>query len=104
MLRFESQSEAVWEAFPAAYRDFALVVTDLGDVTAVLFILSVLYWLTDRRKAALVASYATAGAAVILMLKTTFALPRPEVELIAREYDRYGFPSGHAFISVVVYG
>lgn len=104
MIRFEEQSEAIWQGFPSEYVDIAVLVTDLGDVTALIFVLSVLYWVSDRRKAALVASYAVVGVSVVVLLKSAFAMPRPEVEIIAREYDPYGFPSGHAFISVVVYG
>lgn len=103
-MRLESQSQALWESFPARYHDAVLIFTDLGDVTAIILVLSILYWVGDRKKAAVVASYAAAAVAVFLILKTTFAMPRPEVELIAREYDQYAFPSGHAFMSVVVYG
>lgn len=103
-MRLEEQSRWIWEQYPAEYLDFAVFVTDLGDLTAVMVLLSVLYWVVDREKSALVVSYIVAGASVLLLLKIGFGLPRPEVELIAREYDRYGFPSGHAFTATVVYG
>lgn len=103
-MRLESQSRVIWEQFPAEYHDLVLVLTDLGDVTVVILLLSILYWVVDRRRAALIASYAAAGVAVLLILKLTFALPRPGAELVAREYDPHGFPSGHAFTAVVVYG
>lgn len=103
-MRLEEQSRWVWEQYPEEYLDVAVFVTDLGDVTAVMVLLSVLYWVVDRKKSALVVSYIVAGASVVLLVKIGFGLPRPEVELIAREYDRYGFPSGHAFTATVVYG
>lgn len=103
-MRFERQSEALWEWYPEAYHDIALAVTDLGSVTALMLILAVVYWVVNRQAGALVASYATAGVAVVLLLKLLFALPRPPVELVGRELDPYGFPSGHAFAAVVVYG
>lgn len=103
-MRLEEQSRWLWEQYPEEYLDFALFVTDFGDVTAVMVLLSVLYWLVDREKSALVVSYIVAGASVVLLLKIGFGLPRPEAELIAREYDQYGFPSGHAFTATVVYG
>ncbi|MXR50886.1 phosphatase PAP2 family protein [Halovenus sp. WSH3] len=103
-MRLEEQSRWLWEQFPERYLDVAVFVTDLGDVTAVMVLLSVLYWVVDRERSALVVSYIVAGASVVLLLKIGFGLPRPEVELIAREYDRYGFPSGHAFTATVVYG
>ncbi|WP_336325971.1 phosphatase PAP2 family protein [Halovenus sp. HT40] len=103
-MRLEEQSRWIWEQYPEKYLDIAVFVTDLGDVTAVMVLLSVLYWVVDRQKSALVVSYIVAGASVVLLLKIGFGLPRPEVELIAREYDKFGFPSGHAFTATVVYG
>lgn len=103
-MRLEEQSRWIWETYPEEFLDIAVFVTDLGDVTAVMVLLSVLYWLVDRERSALVVSYIVAGAALLVLLKIGFALPRPEVELIAREYDQYGFPSGHAFTATVVYG
>ncbi len=103
-MRLAGPSRWLWEQYPEQYLEFALFVTDLGGVTAVMVLLSVLYWLVDREKSALVVSYIVAGGAVVLLLKLGFVLPRPEVELVAREYDQYGFPSGHAFTATVVYG
>ena len=103
-MRFEEQSELIWEQFPSEYLDIAVFVTDLGDVTAIILLLSILYWVSDRKKVALVASFTVAGISAILLLKTALAMPRPEAEIVARTYDPYGFPSAHAFISVVVYG
>lgn len=103
-MRLEEQSRWIWESYPERYLDIAVFVTDLGDVTTVMVLLSMLYWVVDREKSALVVSYIVAGASVIVLLKLGFGLPRPEVELIAREYDQYGFPSGHAFTATVVYG
>lgn len=103
-MRLAGPSRWLWEQYPEEYLDFALLITDLGDVTVLMLLLSVLYWVTDRNKSALLVSYAVAGASVILLLKIGLALPRPDVELVAREYDQYGFPSGHAFSALVVYG
>lgn len=103
-MRLEEQSRWLWERYPEQYLDFALFVTDLGGVTAVMVLLSLLYWTLDREQSALVVSYIVAGGALVLLLKLGFAMPRPEVELVAREYDQYGFPSGHAFTATVVYG
>ena len=103
-MRLEAQSRWLWEQYPEQYLDFALFITDLGGVTAVMVLLAVLYWTLNREQSALVVSYIIAGGAVVLLLKLGFALPRPEVELVAREYDQYGFPSGHALTATVVYG
>lgn len=103
-MRLEDQSRWLWERYPEEYLDIAIFITDLGDVTAVMVLLSLLYWLVDREKSALIVSYAVIGISVILLLKAGFAMPRPEVEIVARGYDEYGFPSGHAFSAVIVYG
>lgn len=103
-MRLEEQSEVIWETYPREFLDIAILVTDLGDVTAIVLFLSVLYWVSDRKQAALLASYGLVGVSAVLLVKTAFGLPRPGVEIVAREYDQYGFPSAHAFMSVVVYG
>ena len=105
-MRLEGASAEIRQAFPEEYVDLAVFVTDFGSVTAIMLILSVLYWVTDRRRSAVVASYAVIGAGFILLIKTVLAMPRPpeEVFLISLEDDPYGFPSGHAFMAVVVYG
>ncbi|QFU81318.1 phosphatase PAP2 family protein [Natronorubrum aibiense] len=107
-MRFEAESELVREAVSAEYAEFVIAITELGGVTALMGILALLFWWGDRRQSALVISYAIAGLAVLLAVKTAFALPRPpeDAMLVALEDERegYGFPSGHAFAATVVYG
>ncbi len=105
-MRLTDQSATIRDAYPEAYADLAVVVTELGGSTGLVFIVAILYWLTRRHEGALLASYAIAGVSVILLLKTLFAMPRPpeSVYLAPLGDDPYGFPSGHAFMSVVVYG
>lgn len=107
-MRLEAESELVREAVSAEYAEFVIAITELGGVTALMGILALLFWWGDRRQSALVISYAIAGLAVMLALKTALALPRPpeDAMLVALESERegYGFPSGHAFAATVVYG
>lgn len=107
-MRLEAQSEAIRGVVPAEYADLVVAVTELGGTTALMVLLAVLFWCVDRRRSALVISYAVAGLALILSLKTLFALPRPPADavLVPLEGERegYGFPSGHAFAATVVYG
>ncbi|SIR97375.1 phosphatase PAP2 family protein [Natronorubrum thiooxidans] len=107
-MRFEAESKLVREAVSAEYAEFVIAITELGGVTALMGILALLFWWGDRRQSALVISYAIAGLAVMLALKTVLALPRPpeDAMLVALEDERegYGFPSGHAFAATVVYG
>ena len=107
-MRLEEESTLIRNAFPAEYAEFVVFVTELGGTTVLMFLLSVLFWWSSRRRNALVISYAIAGLALLLSLKTLFALPRPPADamLVPLEDERtgYGFPSGHAFAAVVVYG
>ncbi|WP_290811378.1 phosphatase PAP2 family protein [Halovivax sp.] len=105
-MRLEGPSEAIREVFPAEYAELAVLVTDLGGTTFLMVLLAVLFWLSRRRETALVASYAVAGLGLLMVLKALFDLPRPPEELFlaSMDDDPYGFPSGHAFAAVVVYG
>ncbi|MGM0387849.1 MAG: phosphatase PAP2 family protein [Natrinema limicola] len=107
-MRLEEQSALVRDAVTAEYAEVVVFITELGGTTALMLLLAVLFWLSSRRRSALVISYAVAGLALMLSLKTLFALPRPSADamLVALEDERtgYGFPSGHAFAAAVVYG
>ncbi|WP_332897701.1 phosphatase PAP2 family protein [Haladaptatus sp. CMSO5] len=109
---------------------FALV-TQLGDLWFYFVVLSVLYWLgprtplwrdgVDREKMAYVIALTLGALSLTLALKGLFALPRPPApdvvpgsQFIPQTYhaayewlavsDGYGFPSGHALGSTVVWG
>jgi len=107
-MRLEEQSALVRDAVTAEYAEVVVFITELGGTTALMLVLAVLFWWSSRRRSALVISYAVAGLALMLSLKTLFALPRPPADamLVALEDERtgYGFPSGHAFAAAVVYG
>lgn len=106
MVRFEGASAAVREAFRPWALDAMTVVTAFGGATVLLFVLSLWFWVGDRRKIATVVSYAFVALSLVLVLKTLFGLPRPpaSVQTVATAEDPYGFPSGHAVAAVVVYG
>lgn len=107
-VRFESASETIRDAYPSGdvFEWIALVITELGEDPAIILLLAVLFWLVERENVAVVAAFVAAGVGFILVMKTGFAMPRPpeEVWLQVRDYDPYGFPSGHAFNAVVLYG
>jgi len=106
MFRLDGLSRGIWETVPAWLVDPMGVITAFGGATALLFVLSVLYWLDERRSTATVVSYAFVALAAVILVKTTLGLPRPPeaVRLIPLDNDPYGFPSGHAVAAVVVYG
>ena len=110
-MRFKAESEVLWEAYPEGYLALAELLTQFGGAEGLVLVLAVLFWLTDREKVLVVAAFALAGVSVLLMAKAAFGLPRPvpdpamQVEMVYDHGDdEYGFPSGHAFMSVVVYG
>lgn len=115
------------EALPGAVDVLFAILTQMGDPWFVFSLLVLLYWLgpdrirLTRREGALLAGLAVVALAGILVLKDAFALPRPPGAMqatapswlvppfddmyvgIATD-DDFGFPSGHALASTVVYG
>lgn len=103
-----------WLATPVA------LLTQLGDVWFLSLLLLTLYWIraADRDTLAAVGGVTLAGLALLDALKHAFALPRPDRPLLPTEalpsaiqpvYEAtafaagYGFPSGHALMTTVVY-
>ncbi|MEY7852002.1 phosphatase PAP2 family protein [Natrarchaeobius sp. A-rgal3] len=105
-MRLEDESAVIREGFPAEYADLVLVVTELGGTTVPMVLLAVLFWLSSRRRNALVISYAVAGVCFVVVAKELFGLPRPPTDafLVPYDTDDLGFPSGHAFAATIVYG
>lgn len=105
-MRLEAESETIRESVPAEYADLAVLVTELGGTTVLMFLLAMLFWLSSRRRSALVIAYALAGFSLLLAIKAALGMPRPPEEVFLKPLnsDEYGFPSGHAFAAVVVYG
>lgn len=110
-MRLKEQSASIWENAPDVAIDISSYLTMLGGTEGIILLLSLTYWLVHRRKGATVASYAVAGVLFVLLVKTVLGLPRPVPDdaiaverVVPLEDDPHGFPSGHAFMSVVVYG
>ncbi|WP_192918422.1 phosphatase PAP2 family protein [Salinigranum salinum] len=81
------------------------VLTRLGDPWLLLGALALLYAVADRlaldrRRVGLVFAAAFLALGVTLALKAAFALPRPP----GAAAEGYGFPSGHALGTTVVWG
>ncbi|NGM71586.1 phosphatase PAP2 family protein [Natronolimnobius sp. AArcel1] len=98
---------------------FALL-TQLGDIWFLVLVLTVLYWFDARERddVATVAGVTLAGMGLYKGLKEVFGLPRPEQPLLDPTHlpalvqplyeatatvGGYGFPSGHAVNTTVVY-
>ncbi|OLZ39686.1 phosphoesterase PA-phosphatase [Natrinema saccharevitans] len=113
-----------FDAFREIAPEWAVVVlglvTQLGDVWLLGLLVGAFYCLEtdDRAVPAGVAGLLLAGLSLIVGLKHVFALPRPERVLVRMGalpdsihplYEAtatatgYGFPSGHALITTVVY-
>lgn len=115
---------------PESVAFLAALVTAVGDVWFVFFLLGLLYWFgptlpgpvsLPRRRAVFVIGLALGGFGITTALKELFRLPRPPgasvpvgvgfvpetlVPLYAEigASDGFGFPSGHAIAALVVYG
>lgn len=103
-------------------------LTQLGDAWFIFGTLTLVYWVADerlfeapRRRGALLVSLAVVALAVTTGLKSLFAVPRPPgagtvtppvwlpaavdpLFVSAATGDGFGFPSGHATGSTLVYG
>ncbi|WP_222919190.1 phosphatase PAP2 family protein [Natrinema sp. SYSU A 869] len=97
------------------------LATQLGDVWFLSLLVGIIYWVytTKREDAAVIMGCTFAGLALVSALKHVFALPRPGQPLVPIEtlpwviqplYEStamasgYGFPSGHALMTTIVYG
>jgi len=96
------------------------LLTQLGDLWFVVVLFALLYW-RDRDRRQELTSLAIAvvvGVVAFVSLKYTFQLPRPDSPLLAAQSvpellrpiysatasaSGYGFPSGHATVSTIVY-
>lgn len=106
MVRLDGLSEGLRALFRPWAVEPAGIVTAFGGVTVLLFLLSLCYWVDDRRKVATVVSYAFVAYSVVLITKSTIGFGRPPatIQTVPLSADPYGFPSGHATAAVVVYG
>ncbi|MFB6308706.1 MAG: phosphatase PAP2 family protein [Haloarculaceae archaeon] len=130
MIRSLGVTELLGELVGPAVVLFALV-TQLGDLWLLFLVAAGLYWFgqstpvigrgIDRRRGAMLVALVFGGAALTVAAKAIFGLPRPpgagtppRADLVPpalREAyawlstgDGYGFPSGHAIASTVVWG
>jgi membrane-associated phospholipid phosphatase len=106
MVRLVELSRQIAEAVPPELVPVFAAITTLGGATFLMLLLSVLYWVGERRATALVVSFTLTALAVTLALKAGFGLPRPPAaeQLVTHDNDPWGFPSGHTIAGVVVYG
>ncbi|MHA3775600.1 phosphatase PAP2 family protein [Verrucomicrobiota bacterium sgz303538] len=92
---------------PHWLRDFFLNVTSLGSgsLAALFAVLVIGGFALQRRRLpiALIATSLIGGSFLSTILKTIFGRPRPPIEYRAVEVSALSFPSGHSFISAVLY-
>lgn len=84
---------------------FITVWGDTVTLSLVVIGVAVLAWMAGRIDfAVLIVAGSLSGWAVMALLKVIFARDRPPVEERLIDIGDYSFPSGHAMLSVVVYG
>ncbi|MDY7082397.1 MAG: phosphatase PAP2 family protein, partial [Halobacteria archaeon] len=103
-MRSTEAVETVREVTPEALVWLFAVLTNLGSPLFLVILVAILYWTLDRERGAFVLGVAIGGLALTVALKNVFALPRPPSGLHLVAQEGYGFPSGHAVGSTVVYG
>ncbi|MEG4801064.1 phosphatase PAP2 family protein [Microcoleus sp. ARI1-B5] len=85
-----------------------LALTFLGEPNLLLIVsvsLGIMLWVRQHRSEAATIAITGAGAIGLnILLKQLFARDRPQLWERAVEVKFYSFPSGHAMISMVVYG
>jgi undecaprenyl-diphosphatase len=105
--RFDAASlDWIRRRTPDALASSADTVTTLGSLPvtiSIALVLAVTLWHRNRGRTALTWSVMFfGGQAVLYGLKLAFGRPRPQApDLLVRHF---GFPSGHAFTSMVLYG
>lgn len=80
------------------------VLTWLGSVPFVVGLLAMVYWFGARERGAFGLGLTLGAFSLTVALKELFALPRPPAAGQLIGAVGYGFPSGHAIASTVVYG
>lgn len=104
----EAARDAVHSLASPTLTTIMRVATDLGEQEVVLGISAVLaagLWFGRRRRDALLVAVTIFGAEVWMnMLKRLFHRVRPEPFFDVRTPRSYSFPSGHALLSLTLYG
>lgn len=96
--------EFLREVLPRVAIDALGVLTWLGSVPFVVGLLAVVYWFGVRDRGAFGLGVTLGAFALTIALKEFFALPRPPAAGQLIGATGYGFPSGHAIASTVVFG
>lgn len=96
--------EFLREVLPGGVIAVLGVLTWLGSVPFAVGVLAVVYWFGVRDRGAFGLGVTLGAFALTIALKSLFALPRPPAEGQLIGAAGYGFPSGHAIASTVVFG
>ncbi len=83
---------------------FWVIVTQLGEDRFYIVILSIVYLFMGRKIGAKACTVVLLNMAINAISKDFFKMPRPAPELWKYAVEGYGFPSGHAQGSIVLWG
>lgn len=92
------------QAVPPWLVPAVIAITHLGNVVFLLALFTVDYWFGGHDRGAHAISLALAGMALVTVLKSLFAQPRPPEEVRLVQTSGFAFPSGHATIATIGYG
>lgn len=96
--------EFVRSVLPEVALSVLAILTWLGSVPVVVGMIAVVYWFGVRDRGAFGLGVALGAFSLTVALKELFAFPRPPVPGQLIGATGYGFPSGHAIASTVVWG
>ena len=96
--------EAIRQAIPLWLVPVFVAITRLGNPLLFFALFTLDYWYGDHERGAHALSLALGGMALITVLKTLFAEPRPREAVRVIETGGYSFPSGHATTATIGWG
>lgn len=96
--------ESIRQAVPWRLVPVFIAITRLGNVALFFVLFTLDYWLGDHERGAHALSLALGGLALVTVLKTLFAEPRPPETTWVIETGGFGFPSGHATTATIGWG
>lgn len=104
LVLLQAAGDAVRDLVPPWLLPTFVAITRLGNVGLFVFLFTLDYWFVDRRRGAHAIAIIIGGMALITVLKSFFAVPRPPESVNVIPVSGFSFPSGHAMGSAIAYG
>lgn len=96
--------EAIRQTVPPWLVPAFIGITRLGNIVLFFALFTLDYWFGDHERGAHAISLALGGMALITVLKSLFAEPRPREAVQVIAAGGFSFPSGHAITATIGWG